>query len=78
MKFSVKDKLCAICEIEVKGVDKQSLDSALDEIGEDVSAPELYDSLCELFGSENVTMDGNEVTNICSENEYEFLEWGRN
>lgn len=74
--FSVKDKLYAMCDFTVICEDPAMVEKALDDIGENVCAEDLYMRLREKFGRKNVKAVGlNSVDNIESEREYEFWDW---
>lgn len=76
VKFSIKEKLYAICNFKIECESQDEVEEALDEIGESVSADDLYYGLIERFGSENVSADGiNSTDNIETEDEYEFWNW---
>ena len=56
--------------------DQDDIENALDQIGDTVSAEELYSILGEIYGKENVTCHGlNDTDNICPADEWEFDEW---
>lgn len=77
VKFTIKEKLYAMCDFEIECEEQEEVDEALEEIGEEVSADELYWKLCEIFGAEKVKADGiNSNDNVENENEYEFWDWG--
>lgn len=76
MKFEIIEKLYSYVTFEIECDDRQILESALNEIGEDVSADELYYRLMEIFGIDKVRTDGlNDPGSICTTNEYEFNGW---
>lgn len=76
VKFSIREKLYAMCNFEIQCKNQDEVDEALDDIGENVSADELYYGLIERFGRENVSADGvNEVDSIEPADEYEFWDW---
>lgn len=76
VKFSIKEKLYAMCEFEIECESEEQVEEALDEIGEDVSADDLEWKLRGKFGTENVKSDGvNEIGNIEPADEYEFWDW---
>ena len=76
VKFSIKEKLYSICHFEIKGVTQDEVEEVLDEIGENVSADELYYKLADNFGYGNVSSDGiGDIDSIDTENEYEFFDW---
>lgn len=76
VKFSIKEKLYAMCKFEIECESEDEVNKALDEIGESVSADDLDWKLREKFGTENVKCEGvNSTDNIESENEYEFWDW---
>lgn len=76
VKFSIKEMLSAMCNFEIECESQDEVEEALDEIGESVSADELYYKLVDRFGRDNVSADGiGNVDNIDTENEYEFWDW---
>lgn len=76
IKFSMREKLYAAVKFEVECENKEQLEEALDEIGEDLSADDMELRLMHIFGSENVKSEGvNSVDNIQSADECEFWDW---
>lgn len=76
VKFSIKEALYAISKFEIECESQDEVDKALDEIGENVSADELYLQLMKRFGNENVIANGiNDPNSVQCEDEYEFWEW---
>ncbi len=76
VKFSIREKLYAMCEFEIECESEEQVEKALDEIGESVSADDLAWKLREKFGTKNVKADGvNEIDNIEPADEYEFWDW---
>lgn len=76
VKFSIREKLYAMCNFEIECSCEEEVEGALEDIGESVSAEDLDNKLRERFGSENVKSDGtNGMDNIEPADEYEFWDW---
>lgn len=76
VKFNIKEKLYATCNFEIECESQDEVEEALEQIGENVSADDLYEELAERFGRENISVNGiGDINSIFPEDRYEFCDW---